>query len=98
MIFIEVELAHAIVVKKFRNFEEGKETVENQQPSRWSNPALIVVDEKEWKTFRYTGEREIFHFGDFDTLPVVAIPNYDFGYGNRYREVIEENRKRFGLT
>jgi hypothetical protein len=99
MKFLEIELAYAIVVKKHRTFKEGKEAVENQLPSRWNNPALIAVSDETWETFKYIGETEIFHFAkDFESLPVVAIPNCNFGYGNRYQSVIDENRRRFDLA
>jgi len=85
-----VELAAGIreggVNPVFTVFEIGKGYVEAQQPASWWNPALLAF--KNIEEIRKAENGEI----DIDERErVVAIPKSDVGYGQLYKDVIEEN-------
>jgi hypothetical protein len=89
-----VELAAGIreggVDPVFSVFEDGKEYVEKQRPHRWWNPVLLAFRSREEIKKAENGEIEI----DVEER-VVAIPKKDWGYGQLYRDVIEENIARW---
>jgi len=106
-VYVMIELANGAVRYHWLDFEVAKEVTESQKPERWWNPILIAVPVEKWLEFeklglKGEGNASFFegsgpNFTDDFKDTVVAVPDSDWGYGARYREFVEANRKKFGL-
>lgn len=95
-----VELSLGMVIKTGSSFQRMRREVESHSPSRWDNPVLVVLP----KGFRFRQEEGDFgdfiykHYGEKDEDNwVVAVPQSGWGYGARYAEKVNINRRKFGL-
>jgi len=104
MKFGMVELAAGTIYEISDNWEEAKEIIENTKVSRWNNPVLVVLTDEEAKRLRkhldVDFNYEKLNIDDWEKFlcdRVVAVPQSGFGYGAQYMEVVNRNRRKFGL-
>ena len=94
MIFGVVELSDGGIDEIFTCFKCGKNYVDQQPVSRWSNPALIVIENDNYKAKHE--ECEVDQFGELEDI-IIAVPSVNFGYGAGFKEIAKKNREKFGI-
>lgn len=104
-----VELAHGYVepyvgeeqaptLDDERGVMEVVGAVEQMEVSRWFNPVAAVLDNRKVIVGEESGyDRAVPEGYDFDEC-VIAVPSLvTHGYGEEYRDKVDDNRVRFGL-
>jgi len=91
------ELANGCFLKTSRNFNRMRRAIEKSSPSRWDNLVVVVLPRRFNKNFDEMDD------AGYDIFPggiekwIVAVPQSGFGYGSRYIDVVNKNRRKFRL-
>ncbi len=99
---VEISAGYVLEIGETEDFDMLRKKVEKDEPWRWHNPILVVVqNEVQLETDREEEANKIEQYDmygkPFGAEIVVAVPSKEIGYGTVIAGRVEENRRRFGL-